>query len=266
MLPKSLFKHYSASLQSLENIKRQCFFFGGVDAFNDPFECQIAPASANDNDTVIQMMRDHYSSSPDIPDSIRQGIQKMDPLEFRDMLKRSAVDMVAQSKKDFIAHRGVTCFSERNENLLMWSHYSSGGTGVCLEFSTNSEIFEKAIKVHYKEKPPVLDALDILMSVFGTRKATWIDDMYCTKPADWHYEREWRVIHRSRGTVYIYPKESLKAVYFGPRCTREFVEIVCLTLLGQNRAVEFWKGAISHTKYAVEFERFTYTPNCEIVK
>jgi hypothetical protein len=263
MLPESLFRYYPASLQTLDSIKKQCFYFGSVEKFNDPFECHVVRPSANDDDQLIQIFRDRYSKLPDIPESVRRQILEMDAKSFSEMIKRSAVDSVALAKKEFIANRGVICFSERNENLLMWSHYSSGGCGVCLEFRTSSEIFGKAFKVRYGERPPQIDALDVMKSTLIDRDPKWIVDMYCTKPDDWDYEQEWRVIHQKLGTFF-YPKECLKAVYFGPRCTTSFMEIVCLTLLGQNKGVEFWRGSVSEMKYEVEFEKFTYTPFCDI--
>jgi hypothetical protein len=263
MLPRSLFRYYPANPVSLENLKRQCFYFGGVKSFNDPFECQVTKAHARDDPELLSSMRDYYLAKPDIPPAIRDGMRKMSDSEFAEMLKRLAIDMVAQTKRDFIAGRGVVCFSERNENLLMWSHYATGGSGFCLEFDTGHEVFEKSIKVKYSDAPPVLDALSILRSTHLNEDPVWINDMYCTKPKDWSYEQEWRVIHQNRGTVYHYPKESLRAIYFGPRCSVDFMEILCLILQGQNPSVAFLRGRISDTEYKVEFERVIYTSPIE---
>lgn len=258
-LPTSLFRYYPANLQTLENIKRQCFYFGGVGDFNDPFECRILPPEAKDSDESFRVLRDHYGKKAEFPEEIRRQVQEMDAKSFREMIRRSAIDMLVKARDDFIAQRGVTCFSERNENLLMWSHYASGGAGLCLEFDTANEVFRKAIKVAYTGAPPEVDALDVMLDVVTRREGTWVERMYCTKPIDWCYEQEWRVIHSKRGTVYFYPKECLKAVFFGPRCSTHFIETVCLILQGQNRGVSFWRGSMSHTKYAVEFEKFAYT-------
>jgi hypothetical protein len=128
-------------------------------------------------------------------------------------------------------------------------------------------MFQKAVKVTYSKSPPTLDPLEVWASDFqGGQPPSWIVDMYCTKPADWHYEEEWRVIHKEKDTAYIYPKELLKAVYFGPRCASHFIEIACLTLRGQNRDVEFWQGNIAQTEYKVSFDRINYTAFADIPK
>ncbi|TXJ24936.1 MAG: DUF2971 domain-containing protein [Chitinophagaceae bacterium] len=46
---------------------------------------------------------------------------------FKDELKRLT--------KKFLENSYTTCFSERNDDFLMWSHYSSKHSGVCLEFT-----------------------------------------------------------------------------------------------------------------------------------
>lgn len=42
----------------------------------------------------------------------------------------------------FLKNSYVTCFSEKNDNFLMWSHYSSKHSGICLEFTLeNKDMF-----------------------------------------------------------------------------------------------------------------------------
>ncbi|MGS4346862.1 DUF2971 domain-containing protein [Myroides odoratus] len=40
--------------------------------------------------------------------------------------------------RKFFKNSYVTCFSETNDNYLMWSHYSSSHSGICLEFSSKN--------------------------------------------------------------------------------------------------------------------------------
>lgn len=48
----------------------------------------------------------------------------------------------------FFKNSYVTCFSETNDNFLMWSHYASSHKGVCLEF----DIVDEAIAYERKGK------------------------------------------------------------------------------------------------------------------
>ncbi len=71
------------------------------------------------------------------------------------------------------------CLSESPSSAPMWAHYGSGGEGVILEFSLQSEFFAKIppIKVRYRTKRP---------TVKNAREAL------ITKNVEWAYEREWR--------------------------------------------------------------------------
>jgi hypothetical protein len=46
---------------------------------------------------------------------------------------------------------GVLCFSEKYDNILMWSHYAKSHTGLCVEFS-RSQYLRFALKVQYVEE------------------------------------------------------------------------------------------------------------------
>jgi hypothetical protein len=52
------------------------------------------------------------------------------PIEF-DTFKNE----LRRLTKKFLENSYTTCFSERNDDFLMWSHYSSKHTGICLEFT-----------------------------------------------------------------------------------------------------------------------------------
>ncbi|WP_418537050.1 DUF2971 domain-containing protein, partial [Odoribacter laneus] len=41
----------------------------------------------------------------------------------------------------FLRNSYVSCFSESNDNFLMWSHYASKHSGVCLEFTVKDNTF-----------------------------------------------------------------------------------------------------------------------------
>lgn len=54
----------------------------------------------------------------------------------------------------FLKNSYATCFSETNTNFLMWSHYASNHTGICLEFSLLngfSMAYLRRKRVHKKE-------------------------------------------------------------------------------------------------------------------
>jgi hypothetical protein len=181
--------------------------------------------------------------------------------ELRQTILRAGRTTLDQIVSDFPKQRGVTCFSELNDNLLMWSHYGGGYKGFCLQFTTALLPFDKIKKVIYRKDLPTVDFAHLLNTPDNYGRV--LDELFCTKSEDWAYEAEWRAIHAQANTRYTYPADSLTGVYFGPDISEESKEIICLILGGQNEIVKFWQGKLSKTEFKVEFEQITYTPHLD---
>jgi len=156
---------------------------------------------------------------------------------------------------EFLRKRGVTCFSELNDNLLMWAHCGGRYEGICLEFAAEAEPFRNIRQVQYVEVLPTIDLASLLVD----RDFKQVMDLFCTKSTSWAYEKEWRAMHTVAGTEYVYPAEALTGVFFGPDVDSRSLEIVCLILQGQNDKVRLWQGTRSTTEFRVLFKGFTYT-------
>lgn len=103
---------------------------------------------------------------------------------------------------------GVSSFTERPDNILMWSHYANKHTGVCVEYDFShlekEDITAFLLPVIYTKKRPLLP-IKKLTSLIGKDgdKASVSDGLYIirylleailSKSLDWKYEEEWRMI------------------------------------------------------------------------
>ncbi|MDR4485590.1 MAG: DUF2971 domain-containing protein [Nitrospirales bacterium] len=253
--PSRLYKYESLTARTLQNLKGQILYFGSPLAFNDPYDCALLPNIKKPTDEETEAVRAHYLSQEQLTEQQRLEWMTQTTLEAREMLLRVAYDVIKQATDVFLKTRGVACFSEKNDDLLMWSHYGGRYKGVCLEFNTEIEPFEKIRPVRYLPTLPQLDIVNILLNNDGDA----VLDLYCTKSASWSYEHEWRGLHEIAGTQYIYPPNALTGVYFGPDIDNDSLEIVCLILAGQNENVRFYKGARSTSEFRVLFKELTYT-------
>jgi len=253
--PDRLYKYETLNARTLQNIKGQILYFGSPLGFNDPYDCALTPNIVTPNDDEVEAVRAAYLAKERLTTGQRYELLTKTTQEFRDVLLRAAYSGIRNSTEKFLNSRGVTCFSERNDDLLMWSHYGGRYKGVCLEFDTSAEAFEKISPVRYLQSLPTLNVSEILLG--QDLEQAW--QLFCTKSESWSYEREWRAIHEVTGTKYIYPPQALTAVYFGPDIDNESLEIVCLVLAGQNETVRYYKGERSKTEFRVEFKEFTYT-------
>lgn len=260
--PASLYKYEAFSTQSLLNLKSQIIYFGSPLKFNDPYDCALTPNLLVPTDAEVESIREAHLRKPDLPARTRREFETFDVPELRETLMRVARACLRQAVEEFLAKRGVACFSERNEDLVMWSHYGGHYKGFCLEFDTSSEPFQKVSQVMY---PPKLPALSISTMLDRDLRSV-LELLFCTKSEAWAYEKEWRAIHKVAGTQFGYPSEALTGIYFGPDIDRQFLEIICLILAGQNESVKLWRGTRSTTEFRVLFEPFTYTSHLEATR
>jgi hypothetical protein len=262
ILPSTLFKYEGFNTYSLQNLKAQSVYFGSPLNFNDPYDCAITGIFAEPTHEELEAIRGAYNAKADVPDDIKDTLTAMTEDELAAWMQKIAEGATADERKKFAATKGITCFSEINDDLLMWSHYGGQYKGFCLEFRTTGEMFGKVRKVRYMDSMPVLNIADAIVN----NNYEQIIDLYCTKSTAWRHEHEWRAIHNQAGTLFTYEADTLKAVYFGPDIDQHAREIVCLILAGQNPDVELWQGKRSATKFKVEFDRFTYMPYIEAKK
>jgi hypothetical protein len=257
--PKSLYKYESFSTQSLLNLKGQVIYFGSPLKFNDPYDCALTPNILDPTDAEIESIRMTYLKRPDLPGLSREQFETFNSSQLRDTLMRAVRSGFSKVVDNFLTQRGVACFSERKDDLLMWSHYGGHYKGFCLEFNTSLEPFEKIHQVKYVSKLP---GINISTSLFGD-EFRLVEDLFCTKSISWEYEKEWRAIHGVAGTQFCYSPQTLTGVYFGPDIDLQSLEIICLILAGQNEDVQLWRGFRSDTEFRVLFKPFTYTSHIE---
>lgn len=87
------------------------------------------------NQLISLKVRKDFISLSDLEIIIEKEVNelnfKMDIANFKNELQRLT--------KKFLENSYVTCFSESNNDFLMWSHYASKHSGICLEFTLEHE-------------------------------------------------------------------------------------------------------------------------------
>jgi hypothetical protein len=258
-IPQRLFKYEAFSTQSIENLKAHRIYFSSPRNFNDPYDCAVNPVVSAPSEDEVEEIRQHYLSKPSTPEEARRAFETMPVEELQKMLHRAGTEGMASAVDRFLNERGVSCFAERHDDLLMWGHYGGRYKGFCLEFSTNQMPFKEAKQVQYLKEIPQTSVKPFLTER-GMEKVT---DFFTIKSESWAYEREWRVFHQQAGTLYHYEPESLAGIYFGPLASDESVEIVSLIMQGQNPSVKFYRGSQSRTAFKLDFHEFTYLSHLE---
>ncbi len=249
--PPRLYKYESFTEQSLRNLKNRSIYLSSPDNFNDPYDCALFPVISTPSITDAVEMRELYI------DRLRNEAQvkTVRDKQATDLpgFFAGAIKMAMDELRDTFSKQGISCFSEVNDELLMWSHYAGKHTGFCLEFDAKYAPFNSAKAVNYREHMPYVDASKLLIE----KNYEEVLDLFSTKSTSWKYEREWRIRSSSQmNECLTYPAEALTGIYFGPRTSRDVMDIVYLIIQGTTPACKFWQGRISKTAFKVEFDAY----------
>lgn len=152
----------------------------------------------------------------------------------------------------------VACFSERNDNLLMWSHYSDGGEGFCIAFNTQkTALFNLGMlrKVKYAKKIPKGDS----SIIWGG--GSQMLDFWAHKSKDWEYEQEWRLFNATNDADNKEPQgdyapSAIKAIYLGTKATDGTKERVRNIVKEKYPDTKLFEGKLSRTEYKVVFRSY----------
>ena len=254
--PPKLYKYQPYNVQTLDNLKDRRLWLSKPARFNDPFDCairfQITDMTEDDWKALYDKCRE---AAPAKVASDAKYSQEGRPNDrFKAEIIESAEKVFAERVEVMLHRRGVACFSEKVDDILMWAHYTEGHRGFCLEFDTSYDPFPKAFPVIYSDTLPTLNPTDVL--VRGSTDQPLMA-MVNTKSSCWSYEKEWRVFHMEGDKEYGVDVSALTGVYFG--CAMPFVhkEVIALVLAGSpTRLYEMDK---SKTEFKVSVRPVGYT-------
>ncbi len=227
-MPAKLYRY--RSLKNMDYIKDEIcngqIFLSLPCEMNDPFDSHSILESGNPGfyartkDTYMERFKlilddetfDSIFGAADWLDKLlayvaSQYVPESEVNAMKDKVSKILMDEIAKlnsSINDMINKMSrFACFTEKNSNLPMWSHYANGHTGVCLEYDISSisdvYIINRLLPVKYVSKLP--DGTSLL-SQDETSKFSFMDYILMHKLLDWSYETEWRLIFNAGSWFY----------------------------------------------------------------
>ena len=161
-----LYKYYCFNKNSLSALILKKTWLSKVSSFNDPFEFRhrsVLSSEVKDIKGYSELCK-VYGSEERAKKKISQEIKK-------------------------ILDLWVASYSESNDDILMWWHYSWGHTWFCLGFDISSDLGRDVTlfnKIKYRDKRSPLE----LKNIESTRWGLW--NTILIKNKRWEYEKEWR--------------------------------------------------------------------------
>ena len=113
----------------------------------------------------------------------------------------------------------VACFTTRNDNARMWSHYGREHRGICIGYSTSGISLNSwdIRPVKYASKIP---RNNMLSSYSDVDAHETFNNLVTIKSQDWKDQEEWRYISwKTCGDVQEIDQDDLISITFGLRCS-----------------------------------------------
>jgi hypothetical protein len=207
----SLYKYVSYNVNSLSILVKRKIWIPKAESLNDPFEFEF----------------------------------KIEEMKYNGI----SIDEESMSEaKRQMKQMGVLSFSDKNDDILMWCHYSDAHTGFCIEFERNQENdlgnYDSCIPVNYEEDLPQYYSKQL------EDKST-IASILTTKSNHWNYENEWRILAQI-GNIETELPGRITGIVFGQRMTLEQKETIRSILKDE---VSYYYTKNDDKKYSLEVIR-----------
>lgn len=253
--PDFIYKYYPPTDLALRAFQEQRIYFGLPTNFNDPYDCAYVPRVKSMSADKRKRLFNWVLKQP--------GAVVIPPSES-DMIpgEQEAIKMANHAlnvvRNANLQENKIACFSERGDNVLMWSLYGVRNKGFCLQFCTKEAEkrlgIKKMIKVQYKKEPPHFDVVELLEATASEQEEKMMA-LLRTKSCDWAYEREWRLMAAQGVDKVEYPPHMLKAVFLGVYIDSKTADTIRSTLRDKNPDTELWQGYFDEDEYKVSFKR-----------
>lgn len=216
----------TSKVRTLEIINKQELFFSGIDSFNDPFDGRVhLRFDGKLNEIKAAQIRTQYTMNLKKEDKYEgitfEAAHKLVSKHVTEEFISNREEIKARIERIQKMHnlKGVLALSSKNDNILMWSHYTFNHKGVCFGFEFDADSIPNPKRVKYQTH------YDDIWGWLYTDEEI-VERILYSKAIDWQYEDEHRIIRDSIGVEKFAP-ESLKEIIFGSMmCPEDKMEII----------------------------------------
>ena len=177
------------------------------------------------------------------------------PLNASGLSKRDEIKAFSENRlwEETNKNFSVLSLSEVNDNILMWSHYSDGHAGICLDLTF--EMSEKLHRVQYTDVRPEIYFTDVREQHRDHERFNKsVISTLTTKAPDWAYEKEWRCIDFGGCGERPMPHGMLTGIIFGYRTSETDKRMVHEWVESARQSVRFYQAIQRDGAFALDIK------------
>lgn len=235
-IPNTIYQYRSINKYLIDSLKTNTLFFSNPFDFNDPFECRPAQFVAKANDVKIYkkfLLNSEFQQNIDFAKNLKPDLH--------------TAGWLLQANHNMSKKIGVSCFTTKCDDVLMWSHYADSHKGICLIIDTLSdpEFIGNIRKVKYVK---IREKFNYL------RTPDMIYDFFSKKYIKWKYEDEVRIFKLEKGP-HSFKKELIKGVIFGCNTSVRQKNKIRKILIANGYTCEFYQAITSYNDYSFKIDK-----------
>lgn len=261
LINSTLYTYCKINDNTIDGILNNYLWFTKPKDFNDPYDC-YPYHEIGLSETDIQ---DYRNSCIDWLKSNNEIV----------LFDKNPRQYIIKSLDNIINNIGVKCFSEVDNEMLMWGHYADSHRGMCLEFDCNldktffsgTQNLENALyKVEYCDDIPKFDFTQ--PTKFGNDlEIRRSHHAIALKSSKWADEKEIRLVRNLEFKEHYlntpqkiqYNKDALKSIKFGTNTSEGKIEEIKERVVkcGYDINIKFYKAKIADPKtgkYGIIFD------------
>ena len=255
-----IFKYRNFSANHIDAVLKNEIWFSLGSQFNDPFDSR-PPLKVASLDSMRSLILEKVKNAASLSESDLIKFANLQLDNFKNNINSQNGDIadIVNRFSQIISRCFISCFSEVNNSLLMWSHYARNHEGFCVEYDLDKITKEVDISDHGKVvyENNIKDFLSETKLEFFEKAAKSVLFQKCE---EWSYEKEYRLVH---GEIAIHKSEvhkkaivsddSVVAIYFGCQSKQKDRESLMSSI--KNKNVEFFHMRQSIKSFSVYEER-----------
>lgn len=270
-IPQSLYKYRAISEYSIKNFKNDQIWFNSSSKMNDPYDSSLAVNSELFIEEFLKVRQFDEYLDKQLEKYRRRNLSPEDLKKVEDDYRNNIIKLKEQLSEEFkerIAHlpsrlretTHISCFSEKNDSILMWSHYTNNHEGFCLEYEfakyakVNAKFLEALNPIIYDDE--IFDVSDYLLKMYQNDSSTidtkMIRNAVVRKAKAWSYEEEWRILRlfEPKDTGYEIGTFKPRSIYLGAKIIEE--NKATLIELAKEKKVNVYQMKLKSNEFKLE--------------
>ncbi len=248
-----LYRYSHWNTYTIDVITNRHLYLATANQMNDKWEFRISYVHHND---LVGSIDDMFPGGN--PTFIEGNNVVKEPFQDQNPILQEADLQTINSDRENV---GIACFTNCNNNPMMWYHYADCYRGVCLEFTSifdkNKETVDGTVGAVSYGDYPYIDIVNQARS----NNSQGIDPMYryFYKSITWEQENEIRYIRPmgcERSRYLPFDDTVLTAIYCGFRMSESDIKLVYDLAMLNNRCVKVYTSVINENGFGFSFNKY----------